>query len=449
VNRVLARLAHDRGGVAVALGLLLGLAVTQQPLLVPLAVVAAAVALGCLAWPPAMIGLIFVSILFDKLGVTGVDVARFPITASKLAVLGSLGLWAVHVLLTRARPLRWHPVLSAMVACVAATGVTVAIAGSMKHGRFALMGLAMMTVMVALVYAVLAERALQTFFRLLGLAWTAALAASLAGGRGGAGEAARATGTFGDPNEWATMVLLITPLVLGALIDDEHPVVRPLRMAIIGLAPLAILLTGSRSALVAGLLVAPGVLWLLLGRRRWELAACAGAGLLVTPFMTRLDTVILRFQALLDTLAGRAIVRDTSLNERTELLRQAQDLFLDNWLVGAGPGNFERASGFISLEGRFRPAHNTYLEIASEQGLVGLVPVVIFMGIVAMTLYRAYQHAHSQRARHRVVGAALSLLAVALMAATLGLLTFSMAYLVLGVSLALAYQAHEPRVPAS
>ena len=204
MNRVLDRLAHDRGAVAVALGLLLGLAVTQQPLLVPLAVVGAAVALGCLAWPPAMIGLIFVSILFDKLGVTGVDVARFPITASKLAVLGSLGLWTVHVLLTRARPLRWHPVLSAMLACVAATGITVAIAGSMKHGRFALLGLAMMTVMVALVYAVLAERALQTFFRLLGLAWTAALAASLAGGRGGAGEAARATGTFGDPNEWAT-----------------------------------------------------------------------------------------------------------------------------------------------------------------------------------------------------------------------------------------------------
>jgi len=448
VIRVLDRLAQDRGVVAITLGLLLGLAVTQQPVLVPLAVVGAAVALGCVAWPPAMIGLIFVSILFDKLGVTGVDVARFPITASKLAVLGSLGLWTVHVLLTRTRLLRWHPVLSAMLACVASTGVTLAIAGSMKHGRFALIGLAMMTVMVALVYAVLAERALQTFFRLLGLAWTAALAASLAGGRGGAGEAARATGTFGDANEWATMVLLITPLILGALVDDEHPAVRPLRMAIIGLAPLAVLLTGSRSALVAGLLVGPGILWLLWSRRG-ELAACAGAGLLAAPFLANLDTAIVRFRALLDTLSGRAVVRDSSLSERSELFRQAQDLFLDNWLVGAGPGNFERASGFISVDGRFRPAHNTYLEIASEQGLVGLVPMVIFIGMVGLTLYRGYQHAHSLRARHRVVGGALSVVAVALMAATLGLLTFSMAYLVLGVSLALAYQAQDPRVPAS
>ena len=35
--------------------------------------------------------------LFDRIGVTGAKVAQLPITASKLAVLGSIGLWGVKI----------------------------------------------------------------------------------------------------------------------------------------------------------------------------------------------------------------------------------------------------------------------------------------------------------------------------------------------------------------
>mgnify|MGYP003886132705 CR=1 FL=1 len=83
--------------------------------------------------------------------------------------------------------------------------------------------------------------------------------------------------------------------------------------------------------------------------------------------------------------------------------------FRDNWLFGVGPGNFESATGFISEDGRLRPAHNTYLEIASEQGLVGLFPAVIFMLTVAYTLYRAYHGARRERDRARIFGIAVGL----------------------------------------
>ncbi len=235
----------------VGLGLLVGLLVAVQPALIPVALVGLLGVAVALRAPQLLVVMIFVSILFDRLGVTGSKVANFPVTFSKLAVLGSLGLWALYVLLYRVRPLRWHPVLSAMVGLTVATALCVAASGDMVNGRFPLIGMAMMTVLVGLSFTILSDRPLPPIYRLLGGVVVLALASSVLQA-GGAGEAGRATGTFGDPNEWATLVLLVTPLLLGGLADDPHWLARPLRLALVGLAPLAILSSGSRAALVVG-----------------------------------------------------------------------------------------------------------------------------------------------------------------------------------------------------
>ncbi len=429
---------------ALLVGALVGLGASQQPVLVALAAIGLMATVAVFGAPSLLVVGMFVGILFDKIGVTGFSVAKFPITASKLSVLGAIGAWGFYGLVTQVRAVRWHPVLTSMVVMVVASGVTLAATGTLQDGRFVLFGLLMMTVLVGLVYAIMSAFPMQPVYRILSIVLILALALTVLRGGGGVGESARSTGTFGDPNEWATMVLLLVPTLLGGVASEDGWFGRGLRVGLVGLLPLAVLQAGSRTALVVLVAITPlllGVLW----RRRGELLVVLGAGAIVAPFLVDGEVALRRFRSLWLSFTGQAVVGDQSLDERTELLHQALDLFTSNWFMGVGPGNFEKASGFVSVTGQLRPAHNTYLEIASEQGIVGLIPAIAFCGVIGWTLWRAWRGAPSRPHAERVLGAAAGLTALGLMAATLGLITFSMGYLVLGFALAVVTHAAAAR----
>lgn len=423
----------------VGLGALVGLAVAGDPRL-PVLLAGAGVGLwAALRRPELLVGLMFASILMDRAGGTGATIARLPVTASKLSVLGSLGLWALHGLLRREPVVRLHPVLLGLGGMVLSTWVAIAWSSDFDAGRFALLGAGMVAVLTGLVYAILAERPLEPLARGMAAVLLAALAASIIGGTTYS-DTGRATGTFGDPNEWAALVLLVSPVILGVLIDDPHPLARLLRLGLMGLVPLAVLASGSRSALMVGALITPGLVWALRGRQG-ELLLCAALGLVAAPLAIDLEVALERLLRLFGRAGGAALVEDSSLDERGELLRQGLELFSRHWGMGAGPGRFAVATGFLSVNEGYRPAHNTYLELASEQGVFGLGVAAVAAGLVVGTLRRAWQLAPDDRHRHRVLGAASGLFAVGLMAATLGLLTFSVIYLTLGIVLAVTHQA--------
>lgn len=431
--------------IPATLGVTVGLAVTVSPRLALAALFAVGLAALAVWWPPILVAMSFMAMIFDKAGLTGAKVDDFPVTASKLAVAGAMGLWAAYTATTRERPLRWHPVLTTMVLMLAAALISSAHANAFKLGKFVIFGMGMMTALVALTYVVLADSRLRGLYRFMATFFIAVLALAILRGGGGAGEAARATGTMGDPNEWATMVLLLTPLLLGGLADEPGLAGVVLRLGLVGLAPLAILKSESRAALLCMTLITPGILWVL-RRRQLELGVAGVAGAVAVPLFLDLPALLDRFWALLGRAGGQGGVDDSSLDERTELLRQGIDLFRDHWFIGSGPGTFERATGYVSADGRLRPAHNTYLETAGEQGLVGLVPMALFGLAIAGTVWFGLQGAKDEQGRARLLGAGLGLLAFALMAATLGLLTFAMFYLALGFMLALAYKARSPAV---
>jgi O-antigen ligase len=292
---------------------------------------------------------------------------------------------------------------------------------------------------VALVYAILAESVLDGLYRLIAASLLGAVVLTVARS-GGSGEAARASGTMGDANEWATIVLLLGSFSLGGLASDPTALGRVLRLGVLIGLPVAIVRSESRSALLAAALVIPALVWLLRGRRG-ELGLAGLALGLVAPVVLVSDRAWERFGRLLDRFRGGGGAEDASLDERAELFRQGVSLFEDHWFLGVGAGNFANATGFVSRAGRLRPAHNTYLEVAGEQGVVGLSALAAFGVTVAWTLRHALRNARTERDRQRLGGAAIGLAAVAIMAATLGLLTFAMAWLVLGIALALAHQA--------
>lgn len=436
------RSAVARDLAPAGVGVAVGLGVAAQPTLAALAVVGLGVALLGVARPPLLVVGMWLGMLLDRLGTTGASVGVFPVTAAKLAVVATAGLWTVHVALRGVRLFRWHPVLGAMLGMVATTALCIAWSHSMEMGRFDLAGLGMMTVLVALVHAILAEADLAPLYRSIGLVFVIVLAASLPGG-GGTGEAGRASGTMGDPNEWATIVLLVTPFLLGGLATDDGPGSRVLRMALVLLAPLAVLRTGSRAALVVGMLGFPACLYLL-RHRRGELGLSAALAVLAAPLLLDLEAALSRFRLLIQGLRFGAQAEDPSLSERSELFRQGVELFRDHWLLGAGPGNFAIATGFVSTTGTLRPAHNTWLQIAGEQGIVGLAATAAFGAVVVVSLRRGLRDARGPEHASRVLGVALGLAALAAMATTLGLLLFSMAWLVLGFGLAVVHQARHP-----
>lgn len=424
-----------------AAGVAVGLCVSTQPVLVVVGVVGLGVALLGVARPPFLVVGMWMGMLFDRLGDSNAAVGVFPVTLAKLAVVGTAGLWTVHAVSRGRRLLRWHPVLGAMTGMITTTAVCIAWSHSLDEGRWDLAGLGMMTVLVALVYVILAEADLAPIYRILGAVFVAVLASSILGPTG-TGELGRATGPMGDPNEWAAIVLLVTPLLLGGLADDDRPGSGALRAALLLLGPAAVLRSGSRAALIVGALTLLGCVWVLRRHRR-ELVSVAALAVVGAPIVLDLEATFVRFRLLIRGLRFGAQAEDPSLSERTELLRQGVELFRDHWLLGAGPGNFAIATGFVSPAGTFRPAHNTLLKIAGEQGVVGLASTTVLLIVMAVALRRGLRDG---RAAHkgRVLGVALGLGALLAMATTLDLLVFSMAWMVVGIGLAVVHQAKPP-----
>lgn len=419
--------------LALGLGLCVGGTMLLSPWLPVVLLVGAVGALLVLKRPSMLIALMFAAMLFDQAGVSGMKVARLPITASKLSVLIVIGAWAVHVLMTGRRPLRWHPSLAGMMVFIASVGLSVAVSGDFWVGIFNLAGMSMLTVLVTVVMSVLAGEDLRLLTRtmaaILGVILVLTLGAAASGGR--------FTGTMGDPNEWATMLLLLVPTLIGALSTDRHALAGPMRFGLLCLAPLAILATQSRAAFLVFLLTVPGWLWLLRAHRT-ELGLALGGAVAAAITVFDAEAATARFRALVEVLTGRSDTVDSSLGERAELQRQAWDLFREYWLFGAGPGTFPVKSGFVPREGHLLPPHNTYLEVASEQGIIGLIALVIMGLSILWGLSRAFRQAQTPARRQALAGAIVGLGSFAMMAATLGLLTFSMAYLVLGLAFGLA-----------
>jgi hypothetical protein len=86
---------------------------------------------------------------------------------------------------------------------------------------------------------------------------------------------------------------------------------------------------------------------------------------------------------------------DPSLVQRSAAQEIAAIIFADNWLFGTGPGSFgsviyeySSQSGDL-LIGPTRAQHNTYLEIASESGVVGLAGWVVLVGGIGVLAVRS------------------------------------------------------------
>ena len=181
-----------------------------------------------------------------------------------------------------------------------------------------------------------------------------------------------------NPNDVAFLMVLALPMAwhLGSAAPGARW--QWLNRAYLLVAILAILLTGSRSAMLLtpiALSVVPWTMTRLTGRTRVAmvavlLVAVGVAAKFVAPAaLARLETT-------------RTELQDGTLNNRRVIWKAGLHLFPLHPLGGVGAGGFERA--VVPFLGSEKTGHNTYLAVLLEQGLVGLALLLLMLLAVGL-----------------------------------------------------------------
>lgn len=174
-------------------------------------------------------------------------------------------------------------------------------------------------------------------------------------------------GMFGNPNDLALSLNVLLPLAVAFALCAKGWQ-RLFYFACTAMLTVGVVVTFSRGGFL-GLVAAGVVLLWKLSRRNRGLAVLAfvlatGFFLAVMPagYSNRLTTIF----SMEEDLTG-------SSQARRELLNRATEVASNHLLIGVGMGNFH----IYSI--REQVAHNSYLEIAAELGLMGLLAYLILI----------------------------------------------------------------------
>ncbi len=203
----------------------------------------------------------------------------------------------------------------------------------------------------------------------------------------------RATGTVGDPNELAAALLAGMSVAVGFILARGlSPALRLAGLLAVPLCAAGVFLSLSRGGLVAlGAMLLAGTL--LAGR--WRLAL-TGILVLVAAFG------VLYFTEIAPLPARERVTMSNGGSGRSDLWKIGLRMVQAHPVGGVGVGNFQVVSPDYVLRpgivGRadliFSPepkiAHNTYLQVLSETGAVGLALfLALVLGCLACTLRAA------------------------------------------------------------
>lgn len=199
-------------------------------------------------------------------------------------------------------------------------------------------------------------------------------------------ERGRLSGGSGDPNYLAAGIVPAV-LLLSGLMRRNAPLRNAAILAAVAVLTLGLAATESRGGLVAAAVAVLAALLLFRGRRPY-----------VIVFLALIAALAAAFFSIDPSALERVTTFDEGGNGRTELWQVAWRMTGDNPVVGVGLNNFVVEAGeyvrqpgpleFVNLIAE-RPhvAHNTYLQMLAETGIIGLV---LLLGLLAASLRAAW-----------------------------------------------------------
>jgi O-antigen ligase len=263
----------------------------------------------------------------------------------------------------------------------------------------------------------------------------------------------RISGPIGDPNFYAQLLVMLTPLALDRAMAEPRRSRRLAAWGAVGAMAASIVFTFSRGGVLAlGVVV---LLMLLRRPARWRsLAALALAAALAVPF---LPSGYLDRLTALGQVGTVESTTDVSIRGRTAEAGAGWGMFVDHPLTGVGLGNYSghyqeyaRALG-IEVKRVDREPHNLLLEVAAETGLPGLIAFSAMVGGAFWALATARRRWRAA-AREAEVGLAYAIgVSLAGWLATSAFLHLDFArplWLLLGIAFALPRLAESDAAPA-
>ena len=206
----------------------------------------------------------------------------------------------------------------------------------------------------------------------------------------------RPSGPIGDPNYYGMYLIPGVLLCLHHAVSSHAIVSRLFFVLCSAIVVFAIALTASRGASVA--LVIGGAAWLAAERNAWKTITVVGiaAVIVLVANAEYLQRLLVPLELIVRTVFnGRSLgvaIDESSIFGRVSQLQASLILFLEHPITGVGFGQFESffqaqtAQHNLLMRGQDRSAHNFLLEIAAEQGAMGLLGFFIFLVMLSKSL---------------------------------------------------------------
>jgi O-antigen ligase len=205
----------------------------------------------------------------------------------------------------------------------------------------------------------------------------------------------RLEGTIGNANAHGMLMSVVMITAIAAALSKKPLLVRVSMSALALLFFTTLLQTGSRKAMLGGVLIGGGILLFLYLYHKWRcrdgtFGISLSASLLIIPAV--LAAVIAsdfwrRVEQALEP-GEDGLTADSSLNTRIWMIRRAIELWGDQPVIGHGIGGFARApeADHLFAMSIASYSHSNYAELLVATGLVGLLLYVLIYALLGTKL---------------------------------------------------------------
>lgn len=206
---------------------------------------------------------------------------------------------------------------------------------------------------------------------------------------------ARSAGPIGEKNRYAQNMLMLLPIGVCLALTERKQWLKYVAWLATGLTVIGWAVTFSRGSVVG--LVGAIVVAVFLGYLRPRVLGVMGitAVLFVAvmpAYRERITSLMAASQLISSSRAGDEV--DGSLRSRATIMMAAANVIAENPILGVGQGMFPsyareygKKSGYSVLQGNWE-AHNLYLGIGADSGLLGLGCFLGAIGVVIVRLHR-------------------------------------------------------------
>jgi O-antigen ligase len=264
----------------------------------------------------------------------------------------------------------------------------------------------------------------------------------------------RLGGPVADPNYYAQMMLVIVPLALDRLWNEARRIMRWLAVWALSVCSFAVLFTYSRGGFISLVIIILAMIFIYHRGELRYLIAVLTVVLFLANFLP--DQFAARIRSLTELVpwassgSANGVAQDLSLRGRTSENIVALRMFADSPILGVGIGNYpllyQKYARGLGLEFRseVRQAHNLYLEIVSETGLLGLFSFGILIWGMFGSIWKSQKSLRQKglfSTSHMIVAHAFGLLGFLLAAIFLHAVFFRNFWVLAGIALAVPRMA--------